>query len=847
MDKLSGVKQVKSVCGMCQGADAGIIGYVKDNVLLKVEGDPDSPPCYGKICVKSQSVPFFPVNPNRVLKPILRTNPEKGVGIDPKWKEISWDEAYDIIVPKLKQAMEKNPKGIVINAFDYPIVPLNGPLVMGYGGTQFMILGGSWCGWYHNPCYQYHLSFFREADYEQCNYLLLWGTQSGHIIDALPTSSAKKLADARARGCKVVVIDPICTPCAGRADEWIPIKPGTDGMLGMCFMNVLLNEYGLYDAEFIKTKTNGPYLIGPDEFYIRDKETNKPMVWDEEKNAAVTWDKASNKLALSGTFNVNGQECHPSFELIKNHMKKYTVEDAARITSIPAETIRRIVKEYGEAARIGSTIVLDGCELPYRPATILTGKGTANHRHSMHTVFSIEMLNVLIGGVNVPGGVLGISTSYKKRWGPTVDDDGINLSNNQTYFHFGATDSYPARPVVKPEHYNLFELTPCNSFSDNFWPLAMENPKKFGLDYDLEFMFCAHSNSMIDLISPAHMSDLFSKVKFMLGFATEMNEGMEMCDLVLPNAHWTERYDPIANVPFKFQTVGQHDWYWFFRRPMVQPPDPSIKHWMEIMLEIADRVGIMPNVINWCNIIWNMKPENALDPQKKYSYLELWDYLLKDRHGIGVDYYEKSGTQVYKEKKSIDEDYPGPFVPGRYNIYMEYWKRAGVEVKRVVTEMGIEKEWDTEGYAPLLDWAPGRSINPVGDYDLHVVNYKAACHALSYTMTNPLTLEIGHTYPWMYGVMIHPTTAQKKGIKDGDPIWIESEYGYRTQGPASLTEGIHPDCIGVMGSGGRLTHGEKVGRGVGPNWNVLFGINMENVDKMNSSLDSAIRVKIYKV
>ncbi|HOO40294.1 MAG TPA: molybdopterin dinucleotide binding domain-containing protein, partial [Syntrophales bacterium] len=83
-------------------------------------------------------------------------------------------------------------------------------------------------------------------------------------------------------------------------------------------------------------------------------------------------------------------------------------------------------------------------------------------------------------------------------------------------------------------------------------------------------------------------------------------------------------------------------------------------------------------------------------------------------------------------------------------------------------------------------------------------------------------------------------------INDGEKIWIESEYGYRVEGKAHVTEGIHRDCIGMSGVGGRLAYGEPVGRKEGPSWNVLFGQHLDNMDKMNSSLDSAIRVKIYK-
>ena len=87
------------------------------------------------------------------------------------------------------------------------------------------------------------------------------------------------------------------------------------------------------------------------------------------------------------------------------------------------------------------------------------------------------------------------------------------------------------------------------------------------------------------------MIEQFKKIDFFLGFGSDWNESLEMCDLVLPNASWLERYDPIANPPFKFVETGMADWHWAFRRPVVDPPDPGIKHWMEILLEITERVG----------------------------------------------------------------------------------------------------------------------------------------------------------------------------------------------------------------------------------------------------------------
>ena len=299
---MSEVKKIRTVCNMCQAGCSGIIAHVKDNTIIKVEGDPECPPSHGHLCVKNLSTTFDINNPNRVLKPLKRTNPEKGLGVDPKWKEITWEEAYAESVPRMQKIRAENTLKLMVSMFDYPPYYHAIPWTMAFGG-QFYVGGATWCGYYHNSCYQYYLSFFREADYKHLKYLLLWGTQSGHLVDALPVPSAKELADARERGIKIVVIDPVATPAASLADEWIPIRPGTDAALALCFGNLLLNEYGLYDVEFIRSKTNGPYLIGPDEFYVRDKETNKPLVWDKSNNQALPFNQVESKnIALEGEY-----------------------------------------------------------------------------------------------------------------------------------------------------------------------------------------------------------------------------------------------------------------------------------------------------------------------------------------------------------------------------------------------------------------------------------------------------------------------------------------------------------------------------------------------------------------
>jgi len=66
--------------------------------------------------------------------------------------------------------------------------------------------------------------------------------------------------------------------------------PGTDGAVALAMSNVILNDLRIWDAVYLKTKTNGPYLVGPDGHYVRDKETKKPLVWDAGASRAKVYD-----------------------------------------------------------------------------------------------------------------------------------------------------------------------------------------------------------------------------------------------------------------------------------------------------------------------------------------------------------------------------------------------------------------------------------------------------------------------------------------------------------------------------------------------------------------------------
>ncbi|MEO0299821.1 MAG: molybdopterin-dependent oxidoreductase, partial [candidate division WOR-3 bacterium] len=86
-----------------------------NGVIRAIYGNPESPYNKGHLCPKGQAGIFHTYNPYRIKAPLKRTNPNKGLGEDPRWKEISWEEAFDEIVKKLKEIKDEDPRGLTFH------------------------------------------------------------------------------------------------------------------------------------------------------------------------------------------------------------------------------------------------------------------------------------------------------------------------------------------------------------------------------------------------------------------------------------------------------------------------------------------------------------------------------------------------------------------------------------------------------------------------------------------------------------------------------------------------------------------------------------------------------------
>lgn len=838
---------IHSACDMCY-CPCGIRVHRVDGVVVKIEGDPDCPHNWGRICAKGQAALMSLYNPQRVTKPLSRTNPEKGIGVDPKWVEISWEEALDIVTERLKKIRAEDPRKLLLATFDvHNIVSACVAWASAFGTPNTNWLAATWCGAaLHMSTYLTNGTFHSEVDLEHCNYCILFGNQMGFMVGLNPNIHAQKMAEARTRGMKLVVVDPRCSNAAAKADEWIPIRPGTDGALALALVNVILNELGVYDVEFIKRRTNGSYLVGPDGRYVRDTTSKKPLIWDVATGQAKPYDAEIREPAIEGSFVVKDIQCRPAFAIMREHIRQYSAESVSQVTTVPIETIRRIAREFAEAARIGSTIVIDGVELPYRPVAVNAYRGAQAHKHGAHAALSMQLLNLIVGAFYVPGGHRGTNAvGPSGAWSPQEGHDGLITAGRGVNYIGRDPYEYRELELRTPQSLDLKELVPLDvEHPGAAVQLTLLEPKKFRMPVVPEALIHCRTNLVASLMDPEATAEALRKIPFMVSFANLLDETVQFADIVLPDLHWLERLELHPNLVLLSMSPSTGYWYWGIAQPVVEPP-PGARHWEEVLMEIADRLGFLEDFYEITNDVFGIQEPYRLDPAKKYTREEILDLRAKSVCGPehGLAWFKEHG--YLKVKRTVAEMYPGRSIKAKVPIYYEHFLEVGDYVKKVAQITDIS--WDVSDYKPVLDWRPCPAYEEKDpERDLYAVNYKLPFHTFTHTAANPWLNELSEHHPYAYSVQINTETAKRKGIEDGDPIWLEQGPGRRVKGKARVTELIHPEVVGIAGTFGLWSDGRPVSKGKGVHFNRLVPLSVKQLDSMTLGPDGCVRVKVYK-
>jgi anaerobic selenocysteine-containing dehydrogenase len=873
---------VKTTCGGCYGTCA-IRAHRVNGVIIKIEGEPDNDfGSRGGECAKGIAMIQALYDPNRYNYPLRRTNPEKGIFADPKWKRISWDEALNEIAEKLKKIRKENPNklfhGGTPSAGSGPDLPLGFGVFGAVFGTKNWHVGGGGlhCGsGSHMGAGLYHASWSIVPDWKYCNYVIQMGsnkgTGSGHSMGI----NMRLAADARARGAKVVVFDPICNFGGGKATEWVPLLPGTDGIIALAMVNILLNDLKVYDVEFIKKKTNGPYLIGPDQLYLRDKDTDRPYIWDTVDNKAKIFNDPSIKdFALEGEYTVNGVKVIPSFQLIKEHVKKYTPEAAEKESTVPSATIRRIAREYAEAASVGTTIDIEGEKLPLRPVACIMFRGGQGHTNSAHSYTAMCLLNAIVGAMDVPGGTLGWP-AYVSGYPETgkfkvipYPDDRDGMLTAGTFMEHGP---WPIHPSHVPSDMTMKELVPMASFSPQ--PMTSDFEKyweKLGHPYDIEAAIIFGSNMIRSSQSREIVAEFWKKVPFTVSFNILPNEFAEgFADIVLPDCHPLEAHclfsshGPFFNYPF-----GMEQWCFPIRQPVVEAKFER-RNKVEALWDLADRIGMREEMNRYYNVYFSsfggeklisgdlasargaaqIDPSKAytlIKPEEKITYKEMMDRVFKYYFGNNHDlnYVSEHGAVTWK--KYAKEAYWRWYVDVRIPIYLEHIAELKPAIMENAKKSGVELDW--EQFTPLISYfTPQVAKEETSEFNLYSFSYRDILHNGTYTMEMPWLDEVSRMNPYTYNITMNVDTAKKRGLKDGDLICLESYNGRKTTGYLKTMQGQHPRTIAIAACSGGWAKGAPIAFGKGTNFNILLESDFKHACPVCWSQETATMVKVYKI
>src|SRR5512135_1121576 len=336
------------------GGRCMLIAHVQDGRIIRLDAD-DRPDIVAapqlRACVRGRSYLRRQYHPDRLLTPLKRVG-KRGEG---EFAPISWDEALDTVAGEMQRVKEKYGSSALFVPYGTGSYnQLNGSHV----ARRLMNLFGGCLGIYNSyswaatnlatpTVYGTLVTGNQRQDWLNSKYILMWGWNPAEMRDG--TNSDYFIKCARQAGAHVVCIDPRHSlSAASLADEWIPIRPGTDTAMLSAMAHVMLTER-LYDADFVRT-----HCVGFD----------------------------------ASQMPVEGAESYSEYILGTRDGTPKTPEWAERITAVPSRTIARVAREYATT----------------KPAVLYQGYGMQRRAYGEQVVRAGCVLAAITGNVGIPGG-----------------------------------------------------------------------------------------------------------------------------------------------------------------------------------------------------------------------------------------------------------------------------------------------------------------------------------------------------------------------------------------------------------------------------------------------------------
>jgi thiosulfate reductase/polysulfide reductase chain A len=433
---------------------------------------------------------------------------------------------------------------------------------------------------------------------------------------------------------------------------------------------------------------------------------------------------------------------------IQEEMRRYTPQWAEQITGVPASTIDRIAREYAAAKH---------------NAMAHPGWRTSNFINSFQTERAIATLNALSGNVLTPGGCLSADVA--------AEGAGLGVPPQPPYPRVsalrldGALWKYPLVPLKL----GVFQ--------------ELRDAILTGEPYQAHGWFIARQNPVLSLPDRQRTLEAFGKMDFIAVVDILPNDSAWFADVILPEASYLERYDPLL-------PVGDKAW---LRQPVIEPQGEA-KSALWIYKQLGERLGL----------------------GDFFQYTDEEDYIRQQLAPLGTS-LEEVKINGYAEMPSREQNEEIVFntPSGKIEVYSETLAKAG--------------------FSPWPAWEAPPQPKPGTFY---LLTGKVGQHTQMGTQNNLLL----HKYQDDPRLWMHPDAAQSLGLTDGDLVQVTSEVG-EVKVALKVTQAIRSDCVYLTPGFGHVSKGLRTAYGVGASDSVLHVTYVDPVSGGQALSQTFVSVK----
>lgn len=844
----------KTTCYMC-ACRCGIRAHLRDGELVYIDGNPEHPLNQGVICAKGSAGIMKQKSPARITKPLLRKKgSDRGAG---EFDEISWEQAFELLTDRLKKIRETDPKKFALFTGRDQMQALTGLFARQFGTPNYAAHGG-FCSvnMAAGMIYTIGGSFweFGGPDLDHAKLFIMIGTAEDHHSNPMKIALSK----FKRAGGRFISINPVRTGYSAIADEWIPIKPGTDGALFMALMHELIRTKQ-YDADFLKRYSNsgqlvcldagpeeGLFLFDPDSDPINADLPHNKYVWDANTQSAKPCFEKGVSPTLCGEFIMGpgphqGKKVAPAFELLRKQVQDTTPEWASSITGIPADRIKKLATEIGQAA------FEQAFEMPVqwtdawgeshqtvtaRPVAFHAMRGLAAHSNGFQTTRGLAVLMSLIGTIDRPGGFRH-KAPYPRQVPPNVKPPSSENDIKPNTPLGKAPLGWPTQPedLALDAKGNALRIDKAYTWEH---PLAahglmhnvITNAVKgdpYSIDTLMIFMANMSWNSTMNTMEVRELlnsknADGEFKIPFLVVCDAFQSEMVDFADLVLPDTTYLERHDAMSLLD---RPISEYDGPVDSVRIPVLPTTGECKPFQEVLIELASRLKFpafttedggrkfkdYPDFITRFETAPNsgigflagwrgkdgeksLRGEPNPDQWKRYAENNcVFHYKMPVEHQYmrnwNRGYLDFSKANALRQKND-------PIMIAIYSDILQKFRLAAKGQRPGSSPPEHLKSRILKYFDPLPFWYPPLEdeVTDLEKYSLNAITQRPMAMYHSWDSQNAWLRQI-HSHNYLY---VNTKTALEHGINDGAWMWIESQWG-KVKCMARHSEAVDPGTV----------------------------------------------------